>query len=206
MEQNLTQQETIRSSQNEAGSKQESWMKVRKFFAKKTCLVCGAEFRPSKWCKELDFKKQRFCSVSCSKKMCNPMFVEQTKEKMRQSLLRIKHRPIKRGGNGHYTAPQLHMKEMLGQEWELEYAISLGGRLHGYPTCYKVDLGNTSTKTAIEIDGKSHYGKRKILDKKKDNMLATLGWKVFRFSNVDAEKMYTTWKSTGILPTSLMGF
>ena len=52
----------------------------------------------------------------------------------------------------------------------------------GYPTCYKVDIGNETLRVAIEVDGQSHYSRRS-LDAKKDKLLRGLGWTVLRFSN-----------------------
>src|ERR1019366_4034849 len=60
----------------------------------------------------------------------------------------------------------------------------------GYPTCYKVDVGDLASKVAIEVDGKSHLtAKRKAQDRKKESMLLSLGWLVLRFTNerVDAD-------------------
>jgi hypothetical protein len=89
-----------------------------------------------------------------------------------------------RGGNGKLTAPQKLLSKVLGPEWEVEYAISLGTKQPGYPTCYKVDLGNPKLKIAIECDGNGHKGKtRKLKDSKKDTKLAELGWQTYRIWN-----------------------
>jgi very-short-patch-repair endonuclease len=56
-------------------------------------------------------------------------------------------------------------------------------RSSGYPYHYKADLANPEAKLLVEVDGNSHYGKRKKLDEKKDALLASLGWSVFRFRN-----------------------
>ncbi|HDZ27302.1 MAG TPA: DUF559 domain-containing protein [Candidatus Aminicenantes bacterium] len=88
----------------------------------------------------------------------------------------------KRGGNGQFTPQQVLLATALG--WPMEVAISLGKRQKGYPTNYKVDVGNKKLKLGIEVDGKNHRMKRNILkDKKKENKLEELGWKVLRFTN-----------------------
>lgn len=98
-----------------------------------------------------------------------------------------------RGGNGKYTPAQLLLASALG--WQMEVAIPCGEHLpkgqrgkycqeNGYPTCYKVDLGNSVLKLAIEIDGNGHNQKKIIKqDQKKTNRLKELGWKVLRFTN-----------------------
>lgn len=101
--------------------------------------------------------------------------------------------PIKRGGNGTFTDSQLKLNKCLN--WSLELPIKtvpdsvpLGSRKayvlkRNIATNYKVDIGNKITKLAIEIDGHSHYGRRKCLDLKKEKCLKKLGWTVLRFTN-----------------------
>ena len=72
-----------------------------------------------------------------------------------------------------------------------------------HPTCYKVDIGNEALKIAIELDGQSHYGKRKELDAKKDAMLVSLGWKVYRVKNWQVPSLCLTCKSADTLLTLL---
>ena len=57
-------------------------------------------------------------------------------------------------------------------------------REDGYPTAYKVDIGNTELKIAIEVDGNSHMVMaRRLEDGKKVSCLEGLQWTVLRFSN-----------------------
>lgn len=115
----------------------------------------------------------------------NPMKDKKIRDKVSKKLKEIGHKPHIRGGNGKgMTVPQEMMYNCLIGEWIPEYAISLGKREEGYPTCYKVDLGNPCSKIAIEVDGPTHRS-RKHLDYKKDDKLSTLGWKVLRFWNKD---------------------
>jgi very-short-patch-repair endonuclease len=56
----------------------------------------------------------------------------------------------------------------------------------GYPTHYKIDLGDGSTRLAIEVDGGSHFSlAAKERDRKKENFLRGRGWTVLRFSNAE---------------------
>ena len=87
-----------------------------------------------------------------------------------------------RGGNGQLTVPQILLAEAIG--WATEVPVSLGPKQPGYPTCYKVDIGNPILKIAIEVDGNGHNGKHvKSLDLKKEGKLRELGWRVLRFTN-----------------------
>lgn len=101
-----------------------------------------------------------------------------------------------RGGNGTgLTVPQKRLFEVLEPGWTPELAIPLGGRFPGYPTNYKVDLGNQTMRLAIELDGRTHSSQeQKEKDKKKDIMLGSLGWTVLRFTN----KMITDWMDLGM--------
>jgi len=122
----------------------------------------------------------------------NPMESLETRRKVSSILKAMKHEPSERGGNGHgLTVPQKILMDALGENWIAEYALSLGKKTPGYPTCYKVDLANPGLKVAIEVDGASHHS-RKAQDEKKDQKLASLGWKVLRFWN----KEILSWKDS----------
>ncbi|MFZ4596337.1 MAG: endonuclease domain-containing protein [Verrucomicrobiaceae bacterium] len=59
-------------------------------------------------------------------------------------------------------------------------------RHSGYPTCYKLDIGNRELMIAVEVDGKSHCSiERQAQDQKKEDLLQSLGWKVLRFTNAE---------------------
>lgn len=96
-------------------------------------------------------------------------------------------KPTQPGGNGRGpTLPQRVLWELLGDGWFMEYPISLGDRIPGYPTHYKVDIGNPELMIAVEVDGHSHQMElRKAEDAKRDAKLRELGWKVLRFWNKD---------------------
>src|ERR1700722_6522837 len=90
-----------------------------------------------------------------------------------------------RGGNGKLTVPQRLIAAALG--WPTEVVITTGHSPRdgsGYPTCYKVDIGNPVLKLAVEVDGPAHRSKNAVvIDEKKERKLATLGWRVLRFTN-----------------------
>jgi hypothetical protein len=101
-----------------------------------------------------------------------------------------------RGGNGSgLTAPQKLLLASLGSKWKSEIAIKTAEHVpngrkrdyckkHSLPTNYKIDIGNTSLKLGIEIDGYSHtWEERKCQDTKKQKYLKKCGWRVLRFTN-----------------------
>ena len=117
----------------------------------------------------------------------NPMRNAETREKVSKTLKKIGHKPCIQGGNGKPMPIQQQMllEKLEGLGFVAECAVPTKmGRYSGYPTCYKIDLGNPQLKLGIEIDGNSHCSiKRQEQDKKKTDLLATLGWQVLRFKN-----------------------
>lgn len=116
----------------------------------------------------------------------NPMKREATRQKVRTTLRAMGWTPTVRGGNGTGpTVPQLLLASRLG--WELETVVrTLQPKDSGYPSCYKLDIGNRTLKVGIEIDGNAHLAASvKVKDEKKTAFLSTLGWKILRFTNSD---------------------
>lgn len=142
-------------------------------------------------------QKRPFCGRSCAKKHSNPMKRPEVALKVsRIHKKRGNGLGPNRGGNGKITTPQLLMHEALGKGWHLEYAISLGSRCVGYPTCYKADLANPKLKITIECDGQAHETAKLIkTDLKKSIKLAELGWSTYRFWNSVILHQSSTWKS-----------
>src|SRR5215469_8576337 len=116
MEQQFDVPQTIPSSPKQVGVVPKSWRKERMFTAVKTCECCGNIFRPwmntnpdgsiKYYQKEKGWNKQRFCSISCSKMLENPMFQSAAREKMKATQNKRKHRFSSRTGNGHIIAIQ----------------------------------------------------------------------------------------------------
>jgi hypothetical protein len=193
-------------------------MSERVFLASKLCVFCGKEFKP--WIKrdqsgkvisvfgEKGWNKQVTCSISCSKRFKNPMSNHQVRLKQREKMKEIKHKPIRRGGNGHLLPlPQLALLHALGEGWEAEHTVTTKMRHlgFGYPTCYKLDIANPTLMIAIEVDGGSHCTlEAREKDKKKADFLISRGWSVYRVSNEKALSLYSTFKSVDTLLTSLM--
>ena len=94
-------------------------------------------------------------------------------------LREIGHRPKTRGGNGKpIPVPQRMLADAL--RWPTEVVVKTGT----LPHCYKIDVADEETKTAVEVDGGSHgSAARREQDRRKDKILAGLGWTVLRFSN-----------------------
>lgn len=187
-----------------------SWRQLRSKEAQKPCKQCGVMMRP--WTSgnsiqgEKAWNAQECCSQSCAKKYKNPMHADGAIKKLKNTLHRIGHRPIKQGGNGKpFTEPQVRLLKILGSGWRPELAVkTFKRRGSGYPHCYKIDVANETLKIGIEVDGPTHDSKAKrILDQKKDQLLATLGWKVYRVKNADALRMCSISESADTLLTLL---
>lgn len=116
----------------------------------------------------------------------NPMRVEAWKKKAKETLKRIGHKPIVRGGNGSGpTVPQRTLYSLLGEGWFMEH-IMLTPRppKPEYPHHYKIDIANPELMVAVEVDGGSHDSlDRKAQDLKKDALMKSQGWLVLRVKN-----------------------
>ena len=135
---------------------------------------------------------------------------EETCARISATLRKIGWRPPIRKGNGTgLTAAEalLHPHlQLLGFEWNVP--IALGGRQPGYPTCYKVDFGHRELKLALEVDGFSHASRaRQAQDRKKEEKLSQLGWRVFRVKNTQVLSLssISKWKDVlTILPEEFL--
>jgi hypothetical protein len=159
--------------------------------------------------KEASWDRQLCCTQSCAKKHSNPMHSAATRQKLSDTLIKMGHKPLIQGGNGRgLTVPQQALLEFLGAGWTAEHVVGTGqtkGR--GLGTAYKADLANPTTKTIIEVDGLSHNLLRvRALDHKRDTLLRSLGWRVFRVKNEQVQLLCETCKSPDILLTLLVGF
>lgn len=183
------------------------------------CSECGGKviFRNRDQWQTFRKKGRAFCSLACvskchsresSERMArtnrvhastrmlrnNPMHQDASREKMKGTLRAIGHRPSVRGGNGKgMTVPQATFLAALGDEWTVEFVVLTGAkRGSGMAYCYKIDIAQPGLKIAIEVDGRGHNGKRKDLDRKKDDFLISAGWSVLRFTNAAVLNSLTT--------------
>ena len=185
-----------------------SW-KQRARIAVKTCLCCGKEFRPRFYhmspMSEPAWNLQRFCSISCSKKVENPMFLAGVVEKVSETLKAIGHQPLIRGGNGRaLTFPQEQLAQLLEAETEYPITTTVQQRHAGASHCYKLDVAIPFLRLGIQLDGGSHFAKRiRKTDKQIREWLAELGWSVLHVSNSKALELCTICKSRDTLLSML---
>ena len=127
----------------------------------------------------------------------NPTQDPEVRAKISRRLKAMNHAPSERGGNGSgLTVPQRSLLAVLGPTWETEFAVSLGRRTPGYPTCYKLDLAWPERLLGIEVDGNTHRSRRDQ-DVKKDAALGSRGWTVLRFWNQDVLNWISGGMQTG---------
>ncbi|GAB6184582.1 hypothetical protein JCM17478_37580 [Thermopirellula anaerolimosa] len=158
--------------------------------------------------REKDWRRQRFCSISCAKKVENAMWIPGVRERLRRTLKEIGHAPVERGGNGRLTTPQVQLLKILGPEWQAEVTVSVGHpRPPGLPKNLKIDIAHLEKKIAIELDGISHRTlATHNADKRKTAVLLRNGWCVLRLSNAKALWLCSICKSRDTLLTTLAGF
>jgi hypothetical protein len=131
--------------------------------------------------------KTNYSYASDRMKERNPMRFDDARTKMQATLKSIGHKPKIQGGNGRgLTDCQSELLKLLephGYKPELIVRVGMG-KGNGYPTHYKIDIGNAQKKVAIEIDGRSHRARiRKQQDDKKEAFLFEQGWTVIRIPN-----------------------
>lgn len=109
-----------------------------------------------------------------------------TREKMKNTLQRIGHKPIVRGGNGTLIALEWQVCDALNaahRGWCMRQVIRTGGA-NGLPAGVKLDLSNPWLKVAVELDGGSHAAlERQEQDLRKRSFLHSCGWTVLSFAN-----------------------
>lgn len=102
--------------------------------------------------------------------------------------------PVRRGNGQGLTLPQQVLLDALGDGWVSEFAVATGSQDKTHPNAYKIDIALPSCKIAVEVDGESHRAKtRKVEDEKKDALLRSLGWTVFRVPNREAVQKTQEW-------------
>ena len=165
---------------------------------KNKCVICKSEAK-KKLCgaKECRSEFSRMTIANTFKKnggkitqfrKTNGMSDPATRAKVSTKLRAMGWKPVKQGGNGKpFPIQQVALASCLGWKMELAVATKMP-RSSGYPSCYKLDIGEPNLKVGIEVDGNSHnVNSRKIQDKKKVDFLNSLGWIVLRFTNREVE-------------------
>ena len=184
-----------------------TWRHTIAYTQSKTCAVCGVRITPFRQnggvlTKPL-WDAQTSCSRSCSKKLQNPSHRSDVRAKISSSLKEIGHKPRIRGGNGKGPSePQMMLHKALGEGWAMEFVQNVwqGKKIEGVPNHLKIDIANPNLMLAIEVDGGSHGTlKRQEQDRRKEVILASFGWTVFRVSNAKAMSLSTISKSQDIL-------
>lgn len=168
---------------------------------KSFCKRCGNEIpnTKAKYCVECRRKinsetmaKTNAIYASDRMKIKNPMFNDNARIKMVETLKMINHKPLIRGGNGAETPkPVLYVYEKISEySPKLEFCISTKNNplFIKTPCNYKIDIAIPDLKIAIEVDGESHSTiLRKDADKRKTAYLQSVGWTVFRIKNKDVK-------------------
>ena len=155
------------------------------------CKNCGKDFVSiGKGKKPIILTCSKECDANLKSnrmKEKNPMSSKITREKVSKTLKAIGHKPIILGGNGRGTTiPQDMLFKELDETFVCELAVRTGDlkSIFKLPNCVKVDIASIEHMIAIEIDGSSHNSaSRKEQDKRKEEFLCTIGWKVLRFTN-----------------------
>lgn len=122
-------------------------------------------------------------ATSARMSAANPMARPEVRERVSAILRARGHRPPVRGGNGTgLTKPQRLLADLLG--WETEIVLGTGTRGNGVPSHWKLDIGHSELKMAVEVDGPSHWAlERQACDRRKAKFLADRGWLLVRFTN-----------------------
>lgn len=97
-----------------------------------------------------------------------------------------------KGGKLPISKQQKKLLRILGPNWLPEVKVLTGtkGRGYGY---FKIDVACKKLMIGIECDGVSHFSdKAKDRDKRKNEELKKLGWRIIRLRNNSITKMKNT--------------
>ncbi|MFH1184484.1 MAG: DUF559 domain-containing protein [Chloroflexota bacterium] len=156
---------------------------------------CGQIWNVRKRKPEVEAERRRKIAIrmrEVRKEIPNPMEDSDTRKKVSETLIKNGHKPPTRGGNG--TGPSVPERLLYDEltrlsptlQWRHEFVVALGSRpvKGGLPGHYKIDLASPEKMIAVEVDGYSHRAiSRRESDRRKDEILESLGWYVFRVSN-----------------------
>lgn len=191
------------------GKRLSKWKQRGRAYCSEVCSAAASAAMSSE-------RMARTNRVHASRRMTerNPMARAEVRERVSQTLRSMGHRPPQAGNGRGPTEPQRLLSEALG--WPMEVPVATGQpKGSGYPSVYKLDVGEPGLKIGVEVDGRSHCAlARQAEDRKKQHFLSGVGWTVLRFSNeqvlTDLETcVQTVWsttsKSMGSTPTPPTG-
>lgn len=143
--------------------------------------------------------KDRQNESSSRMKTNNPMYKEEYKNKMINTLHTTQKNHFNNCGNGHISYVESLLLEdlrLLGFEYNKAINTKLAREKfpnNRYPNHYKPDFVNENIKLCIEIDGTNHRKPKDVVrDKKKELCLEYLGYKTVRFTNEEVINSYTS--------------
>ena len=115
----------------------------------------------------------------------NPMHDPASRRRLSATMKRRGIRPIFNGGKGHgLTTPQKTLLAALGPEWVAEHVVTTGLRRKSWARSYSLDIACPAQMLDVEVDGPSHLAlKIREADRRRDAVLAMLGWRVLRVTN-----------------------
>jgi very-short-patch-repair endonuclease len=113
----------------------------------------------------------------------NPMWIPGVKARAASSRrARGDWRPPIQGGNG--KALPLAERVLWADPWQSQHVVRTY-RKQPWPKHYKIDLAYPEKMIVIEADGNSHQALvRRAQDRRRDDCLKALGWRVLRFRNM----------------------
>lgn len=141
--------------------------------------------------KSLEYKKRLSLIL---KQVPGHPHTEETKSKIRVArLLYMKQHPENTAWRNRYSYPEKGFNRLLG-----EFGLVEGEHYyHNYLVFpYRIDFAFLGHNIAIEIDGSQHWKNPRQVesDKKKDQLLKSMGWEVYRIPATEVTKNYLSLK------------
>jgi len=138
----------------------------------------------------------------------NPMKMPGVRDRAREALIALGHKPPVQGGNGRGVTEceELLLSTLQKKEprWVGHFVLPTRQFIPGYlPAHYKIDLALPALLLAIEVDGMSHNTlARQEQDRRKGQFLIGAGWTVLRFTNGEVRQSLSRCAETVMCTTS----